>query len=101
MKLSAVVRKYTSKDGRTFFAASSKGKFLAEVKKIDHPAEDETTFDIKIVAGTGALPQAEGVYEITCEDAWKDTREEIKFPTVRVKGVSTSEKKCDLKPLTK
>lgn len=101
MKLSIIVKKHATKDGREFYGATARGKFLSEVKGITEKEADEM-FAVKMVACSSTLPASEGIYSLTAEngEAWIDRREGVvcgKLRVVRVKGSFTFEKKADLK----
>lgn len=98
MKISIVIREFTTKDGtRKFTKASSKGKYLSGVNKLKPEIDNETNFDVRFTQGSIALPIKEGVYDIECESAWVDTRETVAYPTVRCKNVTKAEFKCGFK----
>lgn len=100
MNISLIIKKH-AKDGREFYGATARGKYLKGVKGVGE-ADAETMYVVKIVNGCGAFPAAEGVYDCGIEgDAWIDSREGVEccgLKVVRIKGVCTFNKKADLKP---
>lgn len=98
MKLSMIVKKHATADGRTFYGATARGKYLTGVKGITE-GEHEEMFVVKIVAGSGAFPADEGVFEVVLDgDAWLDRREGVKcgsLRVVRIKGACTFTKKAE------
>lgn len=129
-KISVVIRKHTAKDGRAFYGATARGRYLISLQAIDRAkkkgdtelADEINGFTsalldcncvVKITAKSGVVfPQEEGVFAITFEgEAWLDTRNSepgdheggfIPLPIVRLDGKNfTFEKKCDLKPFAK
>lgn len=80
-----IVRKFANERGY-FFGASSGVKFLekANVAKIDE-LNAEKRISIRPVGAV--IPQKEGIYELTFEEAWADTRAEfITKNIIRCKG---------------
>lgn len=107
MKFTACIKKITMPDEHSFIVVSARGKFLFTEDKTEvnnlTTADKETLFDVKFTKKTPVvIPDVSAVYTIELPDdaeAWKDTREGVKFPTIWVtspRGVIFT-KKCDYK----
>lgn len=68
-----IVRKYSTKEGKTFVKATAKGQYLPLAL-----VEDDVNYNIRFVGNT-LMPQSEGIYEVAYEEGnlWLDTRAEV------------------------
>lgn len=91
----AIIKKYTTKDGRIFYGAKTNKKYLSEnIKKENHFAinnsedlKEGTTYSVRPVGSQ--IPQKEGIYLVTSEnrETWLDNRAEfLSKNIVRTRG---------------
>jgi len=111
IKISLIIRNYTTKDGkRKFTAAKARGEYLAA---LGLETNEATNYHVKFTQKSKVvLPTIEGIYDCSIieehEDsdygpmkAWIDLRDEFKDnPVIRIDvdapNQVTFEKKCDL-----
>ena len=78
-----IVRKFETKEGKSFVKATAKGKFLPLAV-----VEDDVNYIIKFVGSQ--LPTQEGIYEVAYEEGnmWLDQRTEyVEKNIVRIKAL--------------
>lgn len=78
-----IVRKFETKEGKSFVKATAKGKFLPLAV-----VEDDVNYNIKFVGSQ--LPTQEGIYEVAYEEGnmWLDQRAEyVEKNIVRIKAL--------------
>lgn len=86
--LTVLVIQRTSKDGHTFMTAKAKAELVynAGARITKTSLDENVNFDVKLTKATGlTLPAKEGVYEVDFAEAFEDTREGLKRPTLWIK----------------
>lgn len=71
-KIKIIVDKKKAADGREFFAAGIRGKFIPKDLANALGAEEERYYAVRPVGAS--LPQKKGVWEISFSDCWIDKR---------------------------
>ena len=84
-KIKIIVDKKKAADGREFFAAGIRGKFIPKDLAKDLGAEEDRYYAVRPVGVS--LPQKKGVWAVSFSDCWIDKRN-LDFQIIRLRDPS-------------